>query len=222
MQRVRDTHVPASTWLATIAFLFVSWLSPCTFAQARGDKEQARVLAREATLHYKLGEYEDALKKYKEAFRTFQEPSLLFNIGQCHRQLGHKQEAEQAYKSYLRDLPQAENRPEVERLIEGIQAAIEQERQDKDRAPSGAIDVSKMDAFSPATVPTIAPSAQQEVTPIEVAQTPVENKESSTTSGWLWVGIGAAVVVGVIGIVAISSGSTTYPSANTTSGTVRF
>lgn len=214
--------MPAATWLATIAFLFVSWLAPCANAQARGDKDQARAFAREATLHYKLGEYEDALKKYKEAFRTFQEPSLLFNIGQCHRQLGHKPEAEQAYKSYLRDLPQAENRPEVERLIQGIQAAIEQERQDKDRAPSGAIDISKLDAFSPSPVPATTPTDQQNVTPISVSQAPVDSNESATTSGWLWAGIGAAVFVGVIGIVAISSGSTTYPSANTTSGTVRF
>jgi hypothetical protein len=44
------------------------------------NRAKARELFKEAQQHYKLGEFQQALDGFKEAFRNFEEPSLLFNI----------------------------------------------------------------------------------------------------------------------------------------------
>src|SRR5262245_66618642 len=47
---------------------------------------------------YDLAEYEGALAEFKEAYRAVGDPAFLFNIAQCHRKLGHAQEAITFYK----------------------------------------------------------------------------------------------------------------------------
>src|SRR4051794_18724921 len=76
------------------------------------NKEKARALYRAATHHYDFGEYQQALDGFKEAYENYEDPAFLFNIAQCHRALGHKQEAITLYKSYLRKKPDAPNRDE--------------------------------------------------------------------------------------------------------------
>jgi Tetratricopeptide repeat len=48
-------------------------------------------------------------------------PAFLFNIAQCHRQLGNKQEAIKFYRSYLRKVPDAPNAEEVRKLIASLE-----------------------------------------------------------------------------------------------------
>jgi tetratricopeptide (TPR) repeat protein len=84
---------------------------------AHADREKARATYRLGIQHYNLAEYGAALESFKQAYREYEEPTLLFNIAQCHRQLGQKQEAVTFYKTYLREVPSAENREEVKRLI---------------------------------------------------------------------------------------------------------
>jgi tetratricopeptide (TPR) repeat protein len=66
------------------------------------DKDKAREEYREATHHYDFGEYQQALDGFKAAYQDYEDPAFLFNIAQCHRALGHKQEAITFYKSYFR------------------------------------------------------------------------------------------------------------------------
>src|SRR5262249_51230154 len=77
------------------------------------DKAGARAAYRRAVQHYNLAEYEDALRDFKDAYRRSEDPTLLFNIGQCERQLDHKAEAIRMYKSYLNNAPEAPNADEV-------------------------------------------------------------------------------------------------------------
>ena len=91
---------------------------------AAADKESARTAYKLGIQHYNLAEYRDALDAFKEAYRQFEEPALLFNIGQCHRQLGDRQQAITFFRTYLREVPEAENRDEVKRLM----ATLEQEQ----------------------------------------------------------------------------------------------
>lgn len=200
-------------------------------ASRAADKERARELTREATLHYKLGEYEEALASYKEAFRVVQAPSLLFNIGQCQRLLGHNSDAVRSYKWYLRELPEAENRAEVERLIAGLQAsgggaegaprsqasARPQARPQPvaDPAPSVAEPAVKPEVLAPPVVAT--PQA------VEATADPERREQSSRTPWWLWGGAAAALAVGVVAVVVLSAGTkTNFPSADTSAGTFRF
>ncbi|HEX6838469.1 MAG TPA: hypothetical protein VF334_17955, partial [Polyangia bacterium] len=59
-----------------------------------------------------------------EAYRNFEEPSLLFNIALCERQLGHKQEALRSYRMFLSEVPDATNRADVEKIIAVLEQAI--------------------------------------------------------------------------------------------------
>src|SRR5690348_5408028 len=81
------------------------------------DRERARELFKQGSKHFKLGEYADALASFKEAYRNFEEPTILFNIAQCHRQLNQKADAIRFYRTYLSEVPRAANRDEVRQII---------------------------------------------------------------------------------------------------------
>src|SRR5689334_23729146 len=81
------------------------------------DKEAARKAYAEGQKYYNLNQYSDALDAFKRAYWNYEEPTFLFNIAQCHRALGHKKEAVEFYRSYLRNAPEAPNRADVQRII---------------------------------------------------------------------------------------------------------
>jgi hypothetical protein len=110
----------------------------CSLANADG-KQQAAELAKEGNRHFRLNEFEEALKSYTEAYRNVEEPNLLFNIAQCHRQLNHKSEAVRFLKSYLQEVPEAEGRDEVVRTIQALEAALREEEHAKSLPPQGPL-----------------------------------------------------------------------------------
>src|SRR5688572_6331199 len=96
--------------LLAVAALCALWL---TASLAVADKDRARAAYKRGMQHYNLTEYREALDAFKEAYREFEEPALLFNIGQCHRQIGDKAIAIRFYRNYLNSVPGAPNREEV-------------------------------------------------------------------------------------------------------------
>ncbi|MGA7740824.1 MAG: tetratricopeptide repeat protein [Polyangia bacterium] len=132
-----------------------------------GVAETAKAHYKQGRMHYQLGEYREALREFKEAYRLKQDPSFLYNIAQCHRQLREYSEAIKLYGNYLREAPDAENRDEVERQIRDLKAAAEkQQRQEQASAPSVAVPEpirplppAPVAASTPAApVPTAAPA----------------------------------------------------------------
>src|SRR5262249_38410064 len=92
-------------------------------------KLQAKAEADKATVAFKLGRFEEALAGYARAYELFQASGLLFNIGQCHRKLGHHEKAVSFLSGYLRDHPHAPNAEDVAELIEEERKKIEQAKQ---------------------------------------------------------------------------------------------
>src|SRR5262249_49133839 len=87
-------------------FLLIGFLASA--ASAPGGVEAARTLARKGTSLYDLGKYPEALEAFESAYQKKPVPGLLFNIAQCHRQMGQLEQAARVYKSYLRtDPPEA-------------------------------------------------------------------------------------------------------------------
>jgi hypothetical protein len=176
---------------------------------ARGeDKKAAREAYRVGTQHYDLGEYREALISFKDAYRNFEDPVFLFNLAQCHRQLGDNQSAVRQYRMYLLKVPDAQNRDEVRTLIARLEKTIADEQTNKLVPPQG-------------TQPTVerAPVAPPLVV---AAPTPPPEKKPLYKRWWLWTAVGAVVVAGVaVGVgVGVSSGAT--PTAQTSLGTVKF
>jgi tetratricopeptide (TPR) repeat protein len=89
----------------------------------RQRKVQARALFAQAEVKYNLGQFAEALDLYSKAYEVLPLPGFLFNIGQCHRNLGRPERAIFFYQGYLRGSRKITNREVVERLIGQCQEA---------------------------------------------------------------------------------------------------
>ena len=170
----------------------------------------ARKAYKAATQHFKLGEYEPALEQFKEAFRLHEDPSFLFNIGQCQRLLGRRTEAIASFRAYLNDSKNAANREEVEAVITKLReelAAEEAERRRKDEAAAEA-------AAAARVIPP--PVAVVEQPPPPPPKTPLYKK------WWLWTAVGAVVAVGVGVGLGVGLTRPAYPHASSTDGSFHF
>ena len=108
-----DFKIFGSLFLAC-AVLF----APVTgMAQSQADKKFAQEAFKQGQIQYNLGRFEKALEHFSKAYETMPHGAFLFNIGQCHRQLNDHQKAVFFFEGYLRALPTAPNRQEVEDLI---------------------------------------------------------------------------------------------------------
>jgi tetratricopeptide (TPR) repeat protein len=203
-------------------------------------KETARVAYQRATKHYNLGEYQEALVDFKDAYRAYEEPTFLFNIAQCQRQLGAKLDAIRSYRAFLRESPSVQNRAEVEQLVASLETALREEQQSKSRPPQGTIGPDRLPddgtsetasapaARPPATTAATAPESRPETAaapaltvtataPAPTAPTPVYKK------WWLWTIVGVAAVGLGVGLgLALASPSVSYPAAQTNAGVIHF
>jgi len=155
-------------------------------AGSRADTQaDARAHYERGTTLYDIGQYRDAAREYEEAYKLHNDPALLFNIGQAYRAAHLSGDAINAYRAYLRRLPNARNRSDVEDHIRRLQ-------QELDAAP----------ATTPPPTTTPAPAAEKR---------PLYKKWWL----WTAVGAAAVVVVGVgVGVAyAIPKDAPAPPSA---------
>ena len=106
-------------------------LLPAGEAYAQGTREQrreARRIARQGAQQYDLGHFEEALAQYERAYEVYSAPQLLFNIGQCHRELGHHERVVYFFERFLGEVPDAPNRRLVTELLEESRAILERQR----------------------------------------------------------------------------------------------
>jgi tetratricopeptide (TPR) repeat protein len=180
---------------------------------ASDDKRRAKALYDAGVRKYNLSEFQTALVDFKSAYELHPDPALLFNIGQCHRMLGHAQEAAYAYRAYLRELPDAPNREEVERL----RAAMEQQVHRKvDVTPPATT------AERPAANPPGAQASPRSTSATAAAPT---HHRPLYKRWWLWTAVGAvaAIAVGVgVGVGAAPAQDAPNPGGTAGSGVVRF
>ncbi|HZI08474.1 MAG TPA: tetratricopeptide repeat protein, partial [Archangium sp.] len=92
--------------LPVLVAVVLAMASPVAHAANRdGGESDSEVLARakfaEGNLAYDLGEFQKALDAYSESYRLMPLPGFLFNIAQCHRQLGRPERAGFFYRRYL-------------------------------------------------------------------------------------------------------------------------
>ena len=64
-------------------------------------KAQAQVLLGQGTKLYQQGDVTEALEKFNAAYAAYASPKLMFNIGQCNRDLGRPVEALEAFGKFL-------------------------------------------------------------------------------------------------------------------------
>ncbi len=206
---------------------------PSAEARAHFDKGNAA---------YALGDYGQAAQEYEKAFSLKPDPALLYNAAQAHRIAGNKPRALLLYQNYLRVFgAQISNRDEVERHIENLQRAIEQDQKAQTTPPTTTLPgtgatapgaptpgattpgATTPGATTPGTTapgttaPPLATSA-----PTLVASAPPAQERSLVKRPWFWATVGGAalVVAGVaIGLgVGLSGDKNPSPTLGAVAG----
>jgi hypothetical protein len=185
-------------------------------AQARTHYEKGRS-------YFQVGEYRKALEEFKAAHVEKNDPAYIYNIAECHRQLGEPKDAVVFYRRFLRLVPPTHPlRSDAERLITELEAtpasanAASPPPAGREAGPSPSL------APAPPTPPTSAVStgATQPVVdsprpaPAPAAPTPVAGQPAPLTiqetardrPGPRGSRRTAAYVVGGAGVIALGVG----------------
>jgi tetratricopeptide (TPR) repeat protein len=133
---------------------------------------QARALIAAARNAYDTGRFREALTAFTEAYNIKPAPGLLFNIGQCHRQLSEFERAAFFYRRFLDLVPGSPNAPTVRDLLAQVEAKTEQQRRQADTSTTKPV--------PEAAIPSLANA--QNASP--QAPTPLWKR------GWVWAGVG--------------------------------
>ena len=165
------------------AFVILIVVGVCAIPRAHAehvdDVQAARDHYAKGKRLYDVGRFADAANEYEAAYQAKDDPALLFNLGQSYRLAGLPAKALLAYKAYLRNVPDAANRAEVEARVTELQAIV-------DRAP----------APTPETAPSPKPVPQAAANAL-VAPAPPPPHRSIAHKPWFW-----AVLVGGAAVVA--------------------
>jgi len=160
------------------------------------SKGRAKERYQQAIKHYNLTEYKEALDGFKDAYREVSEPSLLFNIAQCYRQLDDKAQALRFYRNFLREIPDAPNRLEVKGLVQKLEAAVAEEARARSSPPQGTLE---QPTAPPPPTPAPPPPAQVVVVP---RPPPIVHEQPRGGRGKL----AAGLAVGAVGVAALATG----------------
>ncbi len=187
--------------------MLASWLliaSVLTAHPASANSPEVRRLVHDSIREYNAGDFDLALRDAKRAYEISGLPALLYNLGQCHRALGHWKEALFYYRGYLREQHDAANREEVVGLVQEMSAklAAEEVRAATPSAPAPA-------SAPPAPVAPVLVEATPPVPAAAVSGEPTPSRGPGVVT-WSLGGVGvAAVAVGtVLGVISAGQAST--------------
>ena len=170
------------------------------------DASAAREHYKKGTRLYELNRFADAAAEYELAYQLKDDPALLFNIGQAYRFDGQNKKALLAYKQYLRKVPAATNRTDIEQHIAALEKLLDDEKRASSSPPTGTIAPTGTVTNEPAhaTNEGAALTATATAAPRPSERTPVYKK------WWVWtiVGVGVAAIAVGVGVGVSQSGAT--------------
>jgi hypothetical protein len=115
------THFPVSRVWGVLLALGLCLVLPAQAREVPATKAEVAAVRR-AQRAYELGQFEQALTDYGEVYRLKASPKILFNIAQCHRQLGNYERAAFFYRRYLALSPK---KPPNEAIVVDLIAEVE-------------------------------------------------------------------------------------------------
>ncbi len=168
-------------------------------AAANPALDEARQLTSRASVEYDVGHFDQALDLYAKAYERYPKPALLFDIGQCHRLLGHFERAIFFYQGYLRGKPDAANRALVEQFILDSQKQLDAEHAAAAAAPSAPAPVAP--APAPADAPLPAPPSSPSQADVSVSPA---TADASSPTAWSPLRIAGLATAGA-GVILIGA-----------------
>lgn len=103
-------------------------------ASASPAQKQADALFEKGQTSYQSGKYQDAIAQFKQAYELVHDAVYLFNIAQSYRKVADCTSADEYYRKYLAEAPNAENAAKVEQWLDELRPCVEQRKQDQDAA----------------------------------------------------------------------------------------
>jgi hypothetical protein len=211
--------------LGVVLGIALAFMLAAPVAHAAKPDNAAELKAREA---FAAGRYDEALDQFAKLYAQTLHPVYLRNIGRCHQKMRQPEKAIDKFREYLAKEKKisSDERKEIDGYIKEMEALRDEQAKQ-------------------ATPPPINPNPPPPVTPINQQQPPPPNyyyppppPPTTTTSAtlvsqppppqedqpiykkwWFWTGIGvAAVAIGVVTYVAVSSGGTTRPPCTASDG----
>ncbi|MCS6797242.1 MAG: tetratricopeptide repeat protein [Myxococcota bacterium] len=111
-----------ATWSSRLALGFALLVAvPPVRAQAP-EQDQARRLFLSGRAAFDRGDYAEAAEYFRAAHELSGHPALLFNIGLACARADLREQAIEAFERYLREMPDAANRAEVEGHLRALRA----------------------------------------------------------------------------------------------------
>jgi tetratricopeptide (TPR) repeat protein len=210
----------------------MAWILGVLLVAAAGparaaDDVDAKTHYQRATAHFAVGEYREAATEYEEAFKLKQDPAILFNAAQAHRLAGDNQKALLLYNNVIKLYPTSQYATDSKERIEKLAqsgtsppAAVPGDSVARTPPPVASAPVAPPAAPAspppPAAAPLPAPALASPA-PIASSTTliatappsppPDQEDKPVYTRWWFWAAAGGVVAIGVIAIVALSSGS---------------
>jgi tetratricopeptide (TPR) repeat protein len=122
--------------LAVAAFaLTLAAGSPARADDAQAAKEHYQ----KGSSFYDLGRYPEAIKEFEAAYELKNDPAFLYNLAQAHRLAGNSEQALHFYRTYLRYVPKAPNRAEIEGRISQLEQLVAQKNSAQTTPPNVTI-----------------------------------------------------------------------------------
>lgn len=151
-----------------------------TPADTSGD---AKMIFAEAQQRFELGDFDGALDRFTRAYELSKHPEILFNIGQCHRNLGDLRRSIFFFERYLDSTPASH--PEVRQAIDEMQKELQLQAATASTAVSN----------EPEAPPPLIPPPEQE-------------EDSVANKWWFWtlIGVGAAAIATGIAVSVTNDG----------------
>lgn len=182
--------------LALISILLVAssaWAGPEDARLAEAKQHYESGLA-----HFNLQEYKQAIDEFQAAYRLKPDPVFLYNLGQAYRLDQNPERALYFYRAYLRSVPDAANRQEVEDRIASLENLIAQQKSVQTAPPDHTLPPAEKPATAPEPVaqkkaPIVA-NVEQPVAPPPAAKPPIYKR------WWLWTIVGVVAAGAAVGI----------------------
>jgi tetratricopeptide (TPR) repeat protein len=158
-----------------LPFVLALLLTLGAVAPARADDAAtAREHYQKGSSFYDLGRYTEAIQEFEAAYEIKNDPALLYNLAQSHRLAGNSEQALHFYRTYLRYVPGAKNRGEIEDRIRQLEQLVAQKNAVQSTLPPPApTGTTPPPAATPPviTTPPVAP-APPETPPVTTTPPP--------------------------------------------------
>ncbi|MEM6959162.1 MAG: tetratricopeptide repeat protein [Myxococcota bacterium] len=210
----RRRSVVVSVVLSLFFTLLAAALPSSADAQRSRNERLGRAAFERGRIAYDAGDYDEALRAFRQAYVMTQRPQLLYNIGLAQDRLRMDHDALVSFESYLENVPDTPYREQVESRITALRAAEarradqRRELEDARRAEAEAAAAAQAEAEArgeaAAQADEEARIAREEAAEAEAERERAEEearraRESGGRRSLWWVGV-------IVGVVVVGAG----------------